>query len=179
MILHPLENKGQFTTDWIQTRPFVTQVFGARPEYYAKYGLSGHNGADMRAPIGTPVFAPHDGYAYVKGSADSTTGYGLHVRLRSPFGARESTLAHLSDVVVIDDEMIFAGDLIGYTGNSGDSSAPHLHHTFRRLIEEKSKNIWNWKVQDYDNGFNGAIDQSEFLITYKGTQTATTILKPL
>jgi len=178
MLLHPLENKGQFTTDWIQTRPYVTQVFGARPDYYSKYKMRGHNGKDYRAAVGTPVFAPHDGYVYVKGSADSTTGYGLHVRIRSPFGARESTLAHLSDVVVINDEMVFAGELIGFTGNSGDSSAPHLHWTFRRLIESK-KNIWSWEVENFDNGYNGAVDVSDFTITFKGTESNPSIYNPI
>ncbi len=129
--------------------PLITQGFGQNPADYAPFGLAGHDGMDFGTPVGTQVYAPHDGVATVKD--EGTAGYGLSVTIDD--GKRRSLLAHLSSVSVTTGQTIYQGDPICKSGNSGNSSGPHLHWTFRI--------IKNGVVQNKNNGFNGAIDVSE------------------
>jgi len=107
MILCPLENKAVFKGfAWIQKRPVITQDFGERPWFYKKYGHNGHNGEDYRAPSGTRLFAPHDGY--IKTGDQGDIGYGVYVKIRDPQGLRESTVAHMESTAVMDGEFVYA-----------------------------------------------------------------------
>ena len=167
MLLCPLQNSAIISAGgWMQSRPVITQVFGARPDVYSQFGLKGHNGVDLRAKTPTPIFASFDGKVKVKDDGDK--GYGLHIRIRSAASRREVVLGHLSSVRVKDGEEVHLGDFLGTTGNSGFSSAAHLHFGFRRLIPN-NKDVFTWEVLDYDNGYNGWIDPTEWIITWKGT----------
>lgn len=107
----------------------VTQWFGENPAMYAAYGLAGHNGLDYRAPLGTPVLAAHPGIAkvYDQGAA----GYGKYVVLTYIDGAgRERYVtyyAHLSEHRVGMGQRVKRGDVLGLSGNTGNSTGPHLH----------------------------------------------------
>lgn len=130
--------------------PIITQGFGQRPEIYGQFGLLGHNGIDFGCDIGTTVYAPHDGVISVKD--DGANGYGLYVVIDAP--TRRSLLAHLSLTSVTPGQTIAQGDPIGLSGTSGFSTSPHLHWTFKLLK--------NGAVQNKDNGYEGAIDVTEF-----------------
>lgn len=129
--------------------PLITQGFGQRPDIYGQFGLQGHNGIDFGCDVGTVVYAPHDGVVTIKD--DGGTGYGLHVIIDSP--TRRSILAHLSRADVGNNQPISQGDPIAHSGNSGFSSAPHLHWTFK-LMNGK-------QVVNHDNGYEGAVDVTE------------------
>ncbi len=129
--------------------PLITQGFGQRPEVYSQFGLAGHNGIDFGCPEGTIVYAPHDGVATVKN--DGATGYGLSVTIDGP--TRRSLLGHLSQALVSNGQVISQGDPVAKSGNTGFSTAPHLHWTFKLLQ--------NGKVANKDNGYDGALDVSE------------------
>ncbi len=131
-------------------KPLINQGFGQNPEMYAPYGMNGHNGIDFGIPEGTIIYAPHDGVVVVKDHG--TKDYGLHIVLSD--GRRQSTLAHLSAVSVENGASISQGDPIGKSGKSGDATGPHLHWTFKILK--------NGVVQNKDNGYQGAMDVSEF-----------------
>lgn len=61
------------------TKPYrINQKFGLNPELYAQFGLAGHNGEDLYATHGQPVYAAHDGLAYYE--VDSNQGHGVVVR---------------------------------------------------------------------------------------------------
>lgn len=130
--------------------PLVTQGFGQNPADYAAFGLGGHNGIDFGCPEGTTVYAPHDGTATVKD--DGAAGYGLSLTIDD--GKRRSVLAHLSAVSVQNGQTIYQGDPIGKSGKSGNASGPHLHWTFKILK--------SGVVQNKDNGYDGAVDVTEF-----------------
>ncbi len=165
MINSPIQNKGiQLAGVWIQTRPVITQGFGERPDVYAQFGMAGHNGLDMRAPIGTPIFAPCDGDLF---QLNDVTGYGNHIRIRSREKAIEIILGHLSKFVGME-RYVHMGDLIGYSGNTGFSSAPHLHFGVRRLVPNNGP-ITMWGVKDINNGFKGYFDQTDVVVTWKGS----------
>lgn len=130
--------------------PTVTQGFGQNPQIYSQFGLAGHNGIDFGCDVGTTIYAPHDGVATVKD--DGANGYGLSVVIDGP--TRRSLLGHLSETNVVTGQSISQGDPIGKSGQSGFSTAPHLHWTFKLLL--------NKQVQNKDNGYDGAIDVTEF-----------------
>ena len=87
------------------------------------YGNSGHRGTDIPAPEGTPILAAHSGTVLVSGWNDS---YGNQVLLDN--GAGLSTrYAHMTQTAVTAGEAVTAGQVIGYVGNTGDSTGNHLH----------------------------------------------------
>ncbi len=130
--------------------PLITQGFGQNPDIYGQFGFLGHNGIDFGIPEGTLIYAPHDGVATVKD--DGTTGYGLSITIND--GKRYSLLAHLSQALVTSGQQISQGDPVAKSGNSGMSKGPHLHWTFKLLK--------SGVVQNKTNGYDGAIDVSEF-----------------
>lgn len=172
MLLSPIQNGAVLTEGvWEQVRPVITQIFGVDFQIggkwvYKSMGMDGHNGLDFRAPIGTPVFAAHDGIVtHIK---KDKGGYGWHIRLRSEFNPKETIYAHLSEFLVEVGQSVGMGDKIGLSGNTGLSTAPHLHFGWRRLKPSADKDLKNWAVDDYDNGYFGWIDPIEVLITWKG-----------
>jgi len=84
-----------------------------------------HSGLDFTADIGAEVYATGDGM--VQSIDDKLSGYGHHVVLRHGFGF-ETLYAHLSRAVVKPGEKVKRGQVIGYVGNSGTSTGPHLHY---------------------------------------------------
>ncbi len=131
-------------------RPLVTQGFGQNAADYAPFGMQGHNGIDFGVPEGTVVYAPHDGTATVTNSG--TSDYGLHVIIED--ASRKSTLAHLSVSDVVTGQRIYQGDPVGKSGKSGNATGPHVHWTYKILK--------SGVVQHKDNGFQGAVDVTEF-----------------
>lgn len=89
----------------------------------------GHNGADMLAPAGTPIYAAAAGV--VRASAESIGGYGVCVMLDSVVGGQrvQTTYGHMiyGSRQVQQGQTVEAGQLIGYVGSTGRSTANHLH----------------------------------------------------
>jgi murein DD-endopeptidase MepM/ murein hydrolase activator NlpD len=172
MILCPLENTGKliFGKYWLQERPYITQLFGERPDVYKQFGLNGHNGIDFRCAVGTLVYAPMEGKVQVTNEGKS--GYGLHIKIRG--GDREIVLGHLSEVFIKDGETVRLGQKIALSGNTGFSTGPHLHFGLRSIIKGEG-DIFKWTVARYDNGFKGYWDQKPFVVTYKGTLSTKSI----
>lgn len=87
------------------------------------YGNSGHRGTDIPAPEGTPILAARSGTVIISGWNNS---YGNQVLLDN--GASLSTrYAHMTAAAVSAGETVTAGQVIGYVGNTGDSTGFHLH----------------------------------------------------
>ncbi|MEJ1088930.1 M23 family metallopeptidase [Microbacterium sp. Mu-80] len=98
--------------------------------YYVSRTLgNGHNGADMVAPAGTPIFAAASGVVRI--SSESHYGYGVAVVIDSVVGGqRVSTLyAHMTNGTraVQAGQTVEAGQFIGKVGNTGRSFGAHLH----------------------------------------------------
>ena len=105
---------------------WVTSGFG-----YRKSPFTGrrefHKGLDISAPVGTPIYAPASGRIVFKGRKG---GYGLYVAMNH--GNEYSTnYGHLHDINVKDGQEVKRGEIIGYVGNSGRSTGPHLHYEIR------------------------------------------------
>lgn len=84
-----------------------------------------HNGLDMIAPSGEPVYASADGV--VSNVVRSRKGLGNVVEIDHGNGYM-TRYAHLADVEVRKGRKLLKGDRIGYVGVSGNSFAPHLHY---------------------------------------------------
>lgn len=84
-----------------------------------------HHGVDFAVPQGTPIYAPADG---VIASAGPYGGYGNYIRIEHGDGLA-TAYGHLSRFVpnVRKGTRVSRGQLVGYTGNTGRSTGPHLH----------------------------------------------------
>lgn len=84
-----------------------------------------HPGIDFSAPIGTPIYATADGV--IEDVNVRFSGYGKMIMIDHGFGY-QTRYAHMHDFAVRKGQKIKRGDLIGYVGNTGLSTAPHLHY---------------------------------------------------
>ncbi|KQS54600.1 hypothetical protein ASG36_19085 [Geodermatophilus sp. Leaf369] len=82
-----------------------------------------HNGLDIAAPIGTPIYAPVAGRVVRAGPA---TGFGLAVYIQHDDGT-VTVYGHINDFFVTTGQRVSAGQLIAEVGNRGQSTGPHLH----------------------------------------------------
>ena len=130
--------------------PLITQGFGQNPAIYSAFGFDGHNGIDFGVDEGTIIYAPHDGIAELHD--DGSNGYGLYLVINAE--KRRSILAHLSRIDVANGQFVYQGDPVCLSGNSGMSTGPHLHWTYKILS--------NGVVQNKDNGYDGAVDVTEY-----------------
>ena len=129
----------------------ASQLFGDRYDYYfPKYGTNGHPAIDWPCARGTPIYASIAGrVSYLGTDFREGIGSGAGVVIEN----NGDCLAwHLSRLDVKVGDVVVVGQQIGLSGNSGDSSGPHLH------LE------WRPKPLAYDNGFHGAVDFSSMLV---------------
>jgi murein DD-endopeptidase MepM/ murein hydrolase activator NlpD len=84
-----------------------------------------HTGIDFAASIGTPIYATADGK--VEEVSVRFSGYGKMVEINHGFGYK-TRYAHMHGFAVRQGQLVKRGDLIGYVGNTGLSTAPHLHY---------------------------------------------------
>lgn len=124
-----------FRIRWPTEYGTITQRFGENPQFYGKFGLPGHEGLDFRAPEGSEIYAAADGVVTdvrLDGFSDPLLKpYGNQVRIQHD-GRYLTIYAHLSEVVVMRGETVKAGQLIALAGNTGNSSAAHLHLSLKR-----------------------------------------------
>lgn len=90
-------------------------------------GEDGHPGVDIAVPVHTPVLATASGTVV---AADSDPVYGHYVVL--DHGGLETMYGHNAVLLVEPGERVSRGQPIAYSGNSGRSTAPHLHYEIRR-----------------------------------------------
>lgn len=88
-----------------------------------------HSGIDYATPKGTPILASGDGV--VDYSDFDNSGYGHLIRIHHPDG-KYTMYAHLSERHVIKGAKVKQGDVIGLSGNTGNSTGPHLHFEARK-----------------------------------------------
>ena len=115
---------------WPLKNIIITQYFGDTA--FAKSGAyngKGHNGIDFGASPGTPILSSLSGTVAGTGNTDLVAGcysYGKWVLINHDNGL--STLyAHLSLIKAEKGQRVSTGDIIGYSGNTGYTTGPHLH----------------------------------------------------
>lgn len=110
--------------------PRVTQCYGKTAFARTAYKSGIHSGIDFGAAIGTRVYAAADGVVRHVDNNDQSTWkkyqYGKYVLINHS-GDLSTLYAHLSSYVVSSGDAVKRGQLIGYVGNTGYSTGPHLH----------------------------------------------------
>lgn len=102
----------------------ISSEFGIRRNPFGGYAYETHEGTDFIGPYGTAIFATADG---VVERAEYYGGYGNTVTLKHGYGY-ETLYAHMSKLAVNKGAKVKRGDVVGYLGNTGRSSGPHLHY---------------------------------------------------
>ncbi len=110
----------------VRTAEF-TSGYGTRMDPF-RGGAARHQGIDLAAPIGTPIYATADGTCTEAGY--NSGGYGNLIKLDHGRGI-ETRYAHLSRVLVSPGQRISRGQLIGHMGSTGRSTGSHLHYEVR------------------------------------------------
>lgn len=87
-----------------------------------------HPGLDVAVPMGTAIRAAGGGTV---AQAGDDTEYGRYVLITHPDGY-QSMYGHASRVLVVPGQFVPAGEVIGLSGSTGRSTAPHLHFEIRR-----------------------------------------------
>ena len=104
----------------------ITGSFGERIDPFSGEGAF-HRGVDISSDIGTRIIAPADGVVQF---CEVMNGYGRTVMIDHGNGI--STLyGHLSGFAVSQGQQVHRGDTLGYVGQSGRSTGPHLHYEVR------------------------------------------------
>ncbi|MHB1316388.1 MAG: murein hydrolase activator EnvC family protein [Minisyncoccota bacterium] len=114
---------------WPLDKVIVTQRFGQTSASKRLYVSGSHNGADFGAPTGTPVKSALDGVVVGTGNTDAYPGcysFGKWVMVKHPNGL-STIYAHLSVIKAVTGQSVSTGEVIGYSGNTGYSTGPHLH----------------------------------------------------
>lgn len=113
------------------TQDDITQGYGATAFAQTEYKKKWHNGVDFAASIGTPILAADDGTVAAQGNEDlycPKGAYGKFIVINHLNGLT-TLYGHLSKILVTTGQVVKRGQLIAYSGNTGDVTGPHLHFT--------------------------------------------------
>lgn len=109
----------------------ITQAFGRTVDAKKLYVSGTHNGVDFKASRGTPVKAALSGIVQGVGNTDAQKGcysYGKWVLIKHPNGLT-TMYAHFDLIKVTEGQSVETGEVIGYSGQTGYATGPHLHFT--------------------------------------------------
>ncbi|SEA16005.1 Peptidase family M23 [Eubacterium aggregans] len=109
---------------WPSDTTEITDYFGNR-ESPGGIGSTNHQGIDIGAAYGTPIYAPSSGTVEIAGGYG---GYGNAVKLDMG-GGFETLFGHMSSVAVSVGQAVSKGQVIGYVGSTGNSTGPHIHYS--------------------------------------------------
>ena len=102
----------------------IGSLFGYRTDPFYKV-TKFHEGIDFTAAVGTPIYATGDGVISV--AEYNSGGYGNKIIINHGY-SYETVYAHLSKIKVKVGQRVKRGEIIGLMGNTGKSTAPHLHY---------------------------------------------------
>jgi murein DD-endopeptidase MepM/ murein hydrolase activator NlpD len=96
-----------------------------------------HLGIDYGVPVGTAVYAPHDGQVYANWEVPGGCGLLLGIGWDGGNGAKgpHIEMCHLSEILVSEGQTVSAGELVAYSGATGGVS-PHLHIEYKDAITQ-------------------------------------------
>lgn len=128
----PAPAQNQYLSAPYRGTHFISQLFGQNPGFYGQYTydgvpLRGHNAVDFAMPINTALLAVDD--SRVSQVGFDADGYGHYMVLEHSWG--ESLYAHMAGINIGMGQRVARGDVVGFSGNSGSSTGPHLHFAIR------------------------------------------------
>ena len=107
----------------------ITSDYGVQRKLSWNKTTKIHYGIDLAVNTGTPIYAPANGTIETVFNMNRTCGNGIIIKHPSGYTTQ---YCHLSKVSVSRGESVSAGCLIGYTGNTGLSTGPHLHYAVKK-----------------------------------------------
>jgi hypothetical protein len=122
-------------SDMWKQRPSISPVWGriTSPFGYRIHPFTGayilHEGMDISGTIGTPIKASADGVVSFVGTKEN---FGNVVMINHPASGFRTIFGHLQKGAVVEGQAVRRGDLIGYLGNTGRSTGPHLHYEIHK-----------------------------------------------
>lgn len=160
----------------------LNQGWGVNGAYYQANGINikGHNGLDLRAYHGQPVYAAHDGIAFWE--TDDRQGHGVVLISDKKYDYKgglsfyKTIYWHFCEPsatypnLIKDGQTVKRGQQVGWADNSGLSSGDHTHFGLKPIKDGRPPtsgdapdiNIGWWVNQEPDNGYGGAIDPTPF-----------------
>ncbi len=134
---------------------------------YKGMGLLGHNGLDLYAPDGFPIYAAHDGEVVFCGE-DGSAGLGIVLRTLQEKDYKDGTAFFKSiywhikkgSFRVKAGDIVTAGDIMAEADNTGLSTGSHLHFGIKPIAQ--GENPWIWYNIEQSNGYMGAIDPTPY-----------------
>lgn len=142
-ILDPSTLPGSGVLSWPLENVFVTQLFGKTSASKRLYASGSHSGVDFRASVGTPVLAMADGVVSGVGDTDTTcpgASFGKWIFIKYNNGLA-SAYGHLSLSKVSVGQKVSRGEVVGYSGNTGHTTGPHLHVTVYAKVAAEVKTL--------------------------------------
>ncbi len=121
--------RGSRVLGWPLDQVLVTQMFGKTVDAVRLYASGSHSGTDFRASVGTPVYAMANGVVMGAGDTDvqcKGASFGKWVLIKYDNGLA-AAFGHLSLIKAQKGDRVTARTVIAYSGNTGRSTAPHLH----------------------------------------------------
>jgi murein DD-endopeptidase MepM/ murein hydrolase activator NlpD len=143
---------------WPVDHVVITQFFG-NTAFAAggAYNGKGHNGIDLGVHIGSPIRAALSGTVLGTGNTDSISGcysFGKWVMVKHTNGLN-TMYAHLSQIRVAAGDPVSTGDLLGYSGDTGYATGPHLH--FGVYVSSATKIIRLGDATQHTSACSGAV----------------------
>lgn len=121
------------------TRGYITDTFGMR-NHPITGGRSFHSGLDIATQLGNKVVAAADGYVLI---TDNAGVLGNLICIDHSFGL-STRYGHLASFAVKEGDRVKRGQVIGYVGSTGRSTAPHLHYEV--IYMSKNQNPMNYII---------------------------------
>ena len=124
-------NSGSNSGGGVSSKGFIRPVKSGKITAQMYYSSGKYHGAvDFGVSVGTPVYAAADGIVVTStwGGSDS---YGYYVKIKH-YNGYYTLYAHASSLVAKVGQEVKQGDLIMYSGNTGNSTGPHLHYEVRK-----------------------------------------------
>ena len=150
----------------------LTQGYGSTGFAKTAYKTSHwHNGVDLAAPIGTPIYAVADGVVLAAMNQDAYCphgAYGRYVAVKHLNGLT-TVYGHMSLIVAKQNQTVKRGDLIGYVGKTGYATGPHLHFG---VYDSETFQIAPSKYCGPQMPYGGDINPLNYLPTIPSSQIA-------
>lgn len=130
----------------------VTQVYGNNPDYYKQFGFAGHEGVDWGTPVGVNILAPFKRNIILQDQDDPRSGaYGNYIVVWDPEQKCAIWYCHESLNNVALGQEFPQGTVLAQTGNTGNTTGPHLHVNF---VETDANGV----RLNQNNGFKGMLN---------------------
>jgi len=129
----------------------ISQQYGVNASYYQQFGFAAHEGTDYATPTGVNILCPFEKGIIIRDVDAPVDAYGGHLVVWDPVQKVAVWYCHLSKNNASIGQEFTRGQVMGQTGNTGNSSGPHLHVNFVETDENKNRLNTN-------NGYKGFLN---------------------